>query len=116
MVSSTGKPYLDRTIPRVLELMEPEQAELWQHYLNGLYLYFDFIDRYYDILLAHRPDYAEWSQGMYYLWEGTLARDRGFFAHPKYLEVAEQMGFAEVWERRGPPDFCEKRSGQWVCR
>jgi len=114
--SENDPAYLDRAIPRVLELMGPEQAEVWQHYLNGLYLYFDFIDRYYDILLAHRPDYVEWSQAMYYVWEGTLAHDRGFFAHPKYIEVAERMGFIEVWERRGPPDFCEKPSGQWVCR
>lgn len=108
--------FLDRAIPRVLAGMSPEQADLWQHHLNRLYLYFGLLDRYYEILLDHRPDYRERSQAVYYVWEGTLSRERGFFAHPKYLEVAKRMGFVEVWERRGAPDFCEKRAEQWVCR
>ena len=47
--------------------------------------------------------------------DGTMYRRLGFTAHPKYLEVAESFGFVEVWEQRGPPDFCEKLKGDWVC-
>jgi hypothetical protein len=39
----------------------------------------------------------------------------GFTAHPKYLEVAEASSFIELWEQRGPPNFCNKESGHWVC-
>jgi hypothetical protein len=46
---------------------------------------------------------------------GTQNRRLGFTAHPKYLEVAEATGIMDVWEQRGPPDFCEKVDGQWVC-
>jgi hypothetical protein len=42
-------------------------------------------------------------------------RDQGFTAHPKYLEVAEWMGLTDVWDRRGPPDYCSKVEGRWVC-
>jgi hypothetical protein len=40
----------------------------------------------------------------------------GFTAHPKYLEVVESIGIMDVWEQRGPPDFCDKVGGEWVCK
>ena len=46
---------------------------------------------------------------------GQMDRISGFTAHPLYLEVARQASIIELWEERGPPDFCEKTSGQWVC-
>jgi len=42
-------------------------------------------------------------------------RRSGFTAHPKFLEIAEAWAIIKIWEKRGPPDFCEKVSGQWVC-
>jgi hypothetical protein len=32
-----------------------------------------------------------------------------------YVELAESLGFIEIWEQRGPPDFCQKLDGEWVC-
>jgi len=49
------------------------------------------------------------------MWIGTVFRHGGFTAHPKYLEAAESLGVIDIWEQRGPPDFCEKLNGQWVC-
>ena len=39
----------------------------------------------------------------------------GYTSHPMYLEVAERLGLIDIWEQRGPPDFCEKVGGKWVC-
>ncbi|MCZ6517168.1 MAG: hypothetical protein O6763_06745 [Gammaproteobacteria bacterium] len=39
----------------------------------------------------------------------------GFTANPKYLDVAEGSGLMELWEQRGPPDFCEKVDDEWTC-
>jgi hypothetical protein len=44
-----------------------------------------------------------------------MYRRLGFTAHPKYLEVAKSLGFIELWEQRGPPDYCNKVDSQWVC-
>jgi hypothetical protein len=76
---------------------------------------FGFLDRYYEIILALDPGEDAWSEAMYYLWGGTIYRDLGFTGHPRYVEIAERMGFVGVWEQRGPPDFCEKSTGKWVC-
>ena len=32
-----------------------------------------------------------------------------------YAEIAETGGYIELWEQRGPPDFCKKLDGEWVC-
>ena len=29
--------------------------------------------------------------------------------------VAEVMGFVELWEQRGSPDFCKKSNDNWTC-
>jgi hypothetical protein len=49
------------------------------------------------------------------LWYGTVCRDTGFTARPQYVELANRMGLVDIWEQRGPPDFCSKADGRWVC-
>jgi hypothetical protein len=29
--------------------------------------------------------------------------------------MARDAGMIDLWEERGPPDFCEKTDGEWVC-
>ncbi|MFT5501828.1 MAG: tetratricopeptide (TPR) repeat protein, partial [Woeseiaceae bacterium] len=98
--------------------------ETGQAYLDGLipeftrytwYLKFGFIDRYFEFLLGSDPNDALWSDADLFLYEGMLLHDTGFTAHPKFLEVAETMGIIKIWEKRGPPDFCDKVGDQWVC-
>lgn len=50
-----------------------------------------------------------------YVWYGTTLRDHGFTANPNYLELAKWMGLTDVWDQRGPPDFCRKVDARWVC-
>jgi hypothetical protein len=47
---------------------------------------------------------------------GTLSRESGFTAHPRYLAVAEKYGIIDIWEKRGAPDHCKKLDGQWICQ
>jgi hypothetical protein len=68
-----------------------------------------YLDRYFEIILDDEggpPLELE-----EYVWWGVLYRHWGFTAHPRYTEVARLMGFADAWERRGPPDYCEAMSG-----
>ena len=46
---------------------------------------------------------------------GILTPQSGLTAHPRLLDVAEGMGYLDLWDQRGPPDFCEKVDDQWVC-
>ena len=66
-----------------------------------------------------RVDYkggaTTWTDSDPLVHHGTIYRRLGFTAHPKYLDVVESMGIIDVWEQRGPPDFCEKVGGEWVC-
>jgi len=111
----TGQAFLDRQIPLVRQSAVADDAELWS-FLNHFYLLFGHLDRYLAIILDEEQDHSMWSQALYYVWHGTVYRDLGFTAHPRYLELAEVMGFVDVWEDRGPPDFCDKTNGDWVCR
>ncbi len=112
---ATGQAYLDRRIPQIVATMPEDAVYNWQSRLTKWYLYFGFLDRYFEIILDLDPTYSAWAySGDLVIW-GTISRRLGFTAHPRYLEVADSYGHVELWERRGPPDFCEKVDGQWVC-
>jgi hypothetical protein len=95
--------------------MTTEDVTFIEPALNMWYLYFGYLDRYYEIIFANHPSYVTWSDAMYYVWAGTYLRDHGFTSHPRYLALADAMGFLDVWEERGPPDFCHKAGEQWIC-
>jgi tetratricopeptide (TPR) repeat protein len=52
----------------------------------------------------------------YAIEDSTVLTGSGFTAHARYVEMATAYGLASVWDRRGPPDHCEKKDGNWNCR
>jgi TolB-like protein len=111
---ATGQAYLDRRIPEIIASVPEKDAFTVQIGLIMWYLYFGFLDRYFELILDRDLD-STWTDAEMFAWIGTIWRHQGFTAHPKYLEVAEALGIIELWEQRGAPDFCEKVDGQWVC-
>jgi len=110
-----GAAYLKRRIPHILDSMPEEQVRAWQFTFHVWYLVFGFLELYYDEIIALGPDNQIWTDADMYFWLGTIFRGGGFTAHPMYLEVAELLDVTDVWEVRGPPDFCDKTNGKWVC-
>lgn len=111
----SGQVYLDDHIPIILQSLVADDPAGMQDPLNRWHLYFGHLDRYFEIILDRIPDDSTQAGVSMFLWYGTLYRDMGFTAHPKYLEVAERLGYIDTWERHGPPDYCNKASGNWVC-
>ena len=111
---AAGQAYLDRRIPQIVASVPKENAYFWQASLIKWYLPFGFLDRYFEIMRDRDLD-SPWTDADDFVYSGTIYRRTGFTAHPKYLEVVESLGIVEVWDKRGPPDFCSKSSGQWVC-
>ena len=112
---ATGQAYLDRRVPQILDSVPEEYAFGWQLMLTEFYLYLGFLDRYFELILASDLSAQAWTDAASLVWVGTKFRRLGFTAHPKYLEVAESIGIIDVWEQRGPPDFCEKVGQEWAC-
>ncbi len=83
--------------------------------ISTWHLYFGFIDRYFEIIESEDFSRQNWTGIDYYLSVGIGLPSSGFTSHPKFLEIADTLGLIEVWETRGPPDFCEKVDAQWVC-
>ena len=113
--TASGQTYLDRVIPQIVKSMPENDALDWQDRLTSFYLYFGFLDRYFEIILASKPIATTWHTAGIHIWRGHIYRRSGFTAHPKYLELVELLGILEIWEQRGPPDFCEKIDDDWVC-
>jgi len=40
----------------------------------------------------------------------------GYLADPRFIEIAEAYGMADVWRRRGPPNYCQPSGDSWVCQ
>jgi TolB-like protein len=112
---ASGQAYLDRRIPQIVASMPEDYAlQTWRS-LALWYLLLGFIDRHFEVILDLKSPDSRWTDADGLLFDGTVYRHLGFTAHPKYLEVAESIGIVELWEQRGPPDFCEKVGDKWVC-
>ena len=112
---ATGQAYLDHRMPQIVASMPEEYAYNMKGNLIKWYLLLGFLDRHFELILNLDLIDSGWTEADFFLWSGTIYRRVGFTAHPKYLDVAEAVGLIDVWEQRGPPDFCEKLDGQWVC-
>ena len=112
---ATGQAYLDRRIPQFLETVPAEERHNWQLGTTAWYLNFGHLDRYFELILDLDLTDSNWTDADNPVFVGTISRRLGFTAHPKYLEVADALGIIDVWEQRGPPDYCEKVGGEWVC-
>ena len=114
---ATGQAYLDRRIPEFIATAPEAEAYTLRWNPNQWYLLFGFTDRYLEIILDTDFDPANvtWTDADVPIFEGTIFRRLGFTANPKYLDVAEGSGLMELWEQRGPPDFCKKVDDEWTC-
>ncbi len=112
---ATGQAYLDRRIPEIAASVPEEFADDIQRRLSFWYLYLGFPDRYFEVILDFELTDETWTDADDFVTTGVTRPQLGFRAHPKYLEVAQTLGIMNVWEHRGPPDFCEKVDGQWAC-
>jgi len=112
---ATGQAYLDRHILQIVDSTSESDGFSRQDNLGMWYLLFGFVDRYFEQILDLDLTDSAWTDADIPFYRGTVFRRSGFTAHPKYLEVAESIGIVDVWEQRGPPDFCEKIGGEWVC-
>lgn len=111
----TGQAYLELRYPQILKSIPDKQVLTWEALIIDFYLIFGFIDRFYELILAVGPDGELLTDTDIRVWEATLFRTSDFTSHPRYLEVAELLGIVDIWKKRGPPDFCDKVAGQWVC-
>lgn len=111
---ANGQAHLDSRIPQIVASMPAEEAYDRQRTLTMWYLAFGFFDRYFELVLNNDFDSA-WTDADSLVYAGTIFTRLGFTAHPQYLEVAESLGIVELWEQRGPPDFCEIKDGEWIC-
>lgn len=111
----SGQAYLDRRIPQIVASMAEIDDLNWEQGLTSFYLFFGFLDRHFELVLATEPSDSTWHVGGIHVWRGNVFRHLGFTGHPRYLELVSSLGIDETWEQRGPPDFCEKIQGQWVC-
>ncbi len=111
----TGAAYLDQHISTSVASKPDEERYNWQLVQTHWYLTFGYLDRYFEQVLATHPTASSWTDAEELIRSGIVYRRLGFTAHPKYLDVAEVTGIVDVWEQRGPPDFCEKVNDQWIC-
>lgn len=112
---TAGQAYLERRIPEIVASMPEENPLDMERRLSSLYLYFGFIDRYYEYFFSLDLTDASWTDADDLLDKSVIHSRLGFVSHSRFLELADLLGMIDVWEQRGPPDFCSKDGGQWVC-
>ena len=104
----TGQAHLDRLLPQLEISVEGFSG-------GSYYLVFKYLDRCFERLFEIGIGGEEWNSAEFLITNGTIHRQSGFTAHPRYLELAEAEGLFELWDERGAPDHCKKLDGQWAC-
>jgi tetratricopeptide (TPR) repeat protein len=113
---STGQALLDRRIPEIVKTAPPDRRYEMNLVLVGWYLTYGFLDRYFEEIFDRTQTQSPFGDGEVLIFNGQLDRNSGFTAHPSYLQAAKDASLIDLWETRGPPDFCSKASGEWVCK
>jgi hypothetical protein len=112
----TGQAFLDQFVPQIVASMPDDRSALETRInLTPLYSVFGFLDRYFELLFELGISTSAWDDAEVPVRDSAVDRRSGFTAHPRYLEIAKTWGLIELWDQRGPPDHCEKLTGQWVC-
>jgi len=112
---ATGQSALDLAIPQIVDSAPDDISIDLSTELKSWYLYFGFLDRFFELMQQEGLSKTNWTNGEYYLATGLGIPSIGFRSHPKFVEVANALGITDIWEQRGPPDFCSKVNDRWVC-
>jgi len=112
---ATGQAHLDRQISQLVASLPEDRSSQVLIDSTFFYLVFGFLDRHFERIFELGVSDREWVDSELPVFWSMTYRLSGFTAHPRFLEVAEAFGMIELWEQRGPPDICEKVSGQWIC-
>ena len=67
------------------------------------------------VIDAYNAVTTTWTDADDIMFYAAIFRDSGITADPRYVAAMSDIGAVEAWETRGPPDFCRKDTGAWVC-
>jgi hypothetical protein len=85
-------------------------------YAGVFYLVFGYMDLYIEAIDSYGPSTTFWSDVEILENWGVFLPVTGYRKTQQFLDRAEGSGLIELWEHRGPPDYCSKDSGEWVCQ
>ena len=111
--TGSGKAYLDQWVESAVtdatNIDELRQPYYW-------YLVFGFLDDYW-LAIETLSDGIDrgWTNADTLEQGGMVFRRTGFAQHPRYLQQSVASSLTELWDKRGPPDHCNKVDGEWVC-
>ena len=88
---------------------------LWNESRWFYYFAFRQWDDLFAVIDAYNAKATTWSDADNIMHLVTIFRDSGVIADPRYVKAMTDIGVVEAWNTRGPPDFCGKDTGTWVC-
>ena len=100
-------------VARKILAEEPNWRDPATHWY--LFAIFGYIDELFDILIDLGAHGQAQNEAEAPLGDLGIFRPEGYLADPRFIEIAEAYGMADVWRRRGPPDYCRPAGESWVC-
>ena len=110
----SGKQFLDE---QIAAFAAQAKRGLGRSLSHRWYMAFGYMNDFWDAINEFRGNLPsiEWSDAEPLVFFASVWPGAGFVQHPAYLAYAKGSGFTDLWEWRGPPDYCSKISGEWVC-
>jgi TolB-like protein len=88
---------------------------IWTEASWFYFLAFRQWDDLFAVIDAYNTKATTWSDADHIMFLITIFRDSGITADPRYVAAMTDIGVVEAWDTRGPPDYCSKDTGTWVC-
>ena len=84
-------------------------------FAGAFYLAFGHVDLYIEAIDSYGSTGTYWADVEVLESWGIYVPVTGYRKTQHFLDRAEGSSLIELWEHRGPPDYCSKDSGEWVC-
>jgi len=84
-------------------------------FAGAFYLAFGHVDLYIEAIDSYGSTGTYWADVEVLESWGIYVPVTGYRKTQYFLDRAEASSLMELWEHRGPPDYCSKDSGEWVC-
>jgi len=112
---NNGLAALDAAAEKMISNLSSDRSFDWSEEVLSLYLYFGYLDRYFELLMKTEPTDQMWHYAGIHAWRGVVFRHKGYTAHPGFRDLARLLSIDDVWDARGAPDFCSRDNHHWVC-
>jgi len=103
------------TADQLREMLDADPAWHEPRHYWFVFAVFGYTDEMFKILEEIGAHGKAQNDAEYPLSDLSVLLPDGYLVDPRFIEIAEAYGMADIWRWRGPPDYCQPAGDSWIC-